>query len=127
MPKIARVAAAAAAAFLAGGLFAPAASASSSHPYTCANQSIGVNCSGVITVNDVLNGTTVNIGGISALNGTQINGLQTALANVANNNVNAPVTVQIGALETTAITTLAGYGKTVLPTNVNVCAGSICV
>ncbi|MFC4611551.1 hypothetical protein ACFO9E_27755 [Streptomyces maoxianensis] len=86
-----------------------------------------MNCSGVITVNDVLNGTTINVGGISALSGTQINGLQAALVNVADNNVNAPVTVQIGALETSVITTLAGYGKTVLPTNVNVCAASICV
>ncbi|GFH39070.1 preprotein translocase subunit TatB [Streptomyces pacificus] len=127
MPKIARVAAAAAAAVLAGGLFAPAASASSSHPYTCANQSVGVNCSGVITVDDVLNDITIDIGGVSALNGTQINDLEIALVNVADNNVNAPVTVQIGALETTVITTLANYGKTVLPTNVNVCAGSICV
>ncbi|MEU3342986.1 hypothetical protein [Streptomyces sp. NPDC006668] len=96
-------------------------------PYTCSNQSGGVNCSGSIIVDDVLNETTVNVSGISALNGTQISGLETALANVADNNVNAPVTVQVGALETSTITTLAGNGITVVPTSVTVCAGSVCV
>ncbi|MDJ0346476.1 preprotein translocase subunit TatB [Streptomyces sp. H10-C2] len=127
MSKFACVATAVGAVALIGGIFAPSASATSSHPYSCSNQSVGVNCSGLITVNDTLNGTTVNVGGISALNGTQISGLQTALANVSDNNVNLPVTVQLSALETSTINTLAGYGITVLPVNVGVCAGSVCV
>ncbi|MET9958114.1 preprotein translocase subunit TatB [Streptomyces sp. NPDC006326] len=124
------------AAALAGAAVAPAAaqqnSATTTHPYACSNQGGGpshtVNCSGLITVNNVLNGTTVNIGDLNVLNGTQLNDLQVALANVADNNVNAPVTVQLLNLETAAITTyLTKFGITVLPVNVGVCAGSICV
>ncbi|MFD3682886.1 preprotein translocase subunit TatB [Streptomyces sp. NPDC058613] len=124
------------AAALAGAAVAPAAaqptSTTTAHPYSCSNVGGGpnhtVNCSGLITVNNVLNGTTVNIGDINVLNGTQINDLQVALANVADNNVNAPVTVQLLKLETAAISTyLSKFGLTVLPVNVGICAGSICV
>ncbi|MFD3875737.1 preprotein translocase subunit TatB [Streptomyces sp. NPDC058623] len=133
--KLARFATATAlAAALAGVAIAPAAAqpTTTTHPYSCSNQGGGpnhtVNCSGLITVNNVLNGTTVNIGDVNVLNGTQINDLQVALANVADNNVNAPVTVQLLKLETAAISTyLTKFGITVLPVNVGICAGSICV
>ncbi|GGX40985.1 hypothetical protein GCM10010353_65460 [Streptomyces chryseus] len=135
--KLARFATATAlAAALAGVAIAPAAaqqpSTTTTHPYSCSNVGGGpghtVNCSGLVTVNNVLNGTTVNIKDINVLTGTQINDLQVALANVADNNVNAPVTVQLLNLETAAITTyLTKFGITVLPVNVGICAGSICV
>ncbi|MGX1885769.1 preprotein translocase subunit TatB [Streptomyces sp. NPDC055287] len=113
---------------------APAAAQQTStttHPYSCSNAGGGpghtVNCSGLVTVNNVLNGTTVNIKDINVLTGTQINDLQVALANVADNNVNAPVALQLLPLETAAITTyLTMFGITVLPVNVGICAGSIC-
>ncbi|MGW7456317.1 preprotein translocase subunit TatB [Streptomyces sp. NPDC054797] len=137
--KLARFATATAtalAAALAGAAVAPAAaqqtSTTTTHPYSCSNVGSGaghtVNCSGLITVNNVLNGTTVNVGDLNVLNGTQLNDLQVALANVADNNVNAPVTVQLLNLETATINTyLTKFGITVLPVNLNVCAGSICV
>ncbi|MDJ0464275.1 preprotein translocase subunit TatB [Streptomyces sp. H27-C3] len=137
MSKLARLAAATGlAAVLAAGAAAPAGAqqqaATSPHNYTCSNQGGGanhtVNCSGLITVNNVLNGTTVNVGDLNVLNGTQLNDLQVALANVADNSVNLPVTVQLLNLENTTITTyLQKFGITVLPVNLNICAGSICV
>ncbi|MEV7080042.1 hypothetical protein AB0N88_16075 [Streptomyces sp. NPDC093516] len=70
----------------------------------------------------------MSIGDINVLSGTQLSDLQLALANVADNNVNAPITVQLLSLETAAINTyLTKFGITVLPVNLNVCAGSICV
>ncbi|MEU7061259.1 preprotein translocase subunit TatB [Streptomyces sp. NPDC046197] len=132
MSKLARMAAVtAAAAVLTGGALATSASASS-HPYSCSNQGGGpnhtVNCSGLITVNNVLNGTTVDVHDVNVLNGTQINTLQNALANVSDNDVNLPVTVQIGHLQTAVINTyLKNFGITVLPANISVCAGSVCV
>ncbi|MEV5320565.1 preprotein translocase subunit TatB [Streptomyces sp. NPDC052687] len=134
--RLARIAAAAAVTTaLTGAAIAPAAAgtnAGSGHSYTCSNQGGGpdhtVNCSGLITVNNVLNGTTVSIGDVNVLSGTQLSDLQVALANVADNNVNAPVTVQLLNLETAAINTyLSKFGITVLPVNVKLCAGSICV
>ncbi|PCG81898.1 preprotein translocase subunit TatB [Streptomyces sp. WZ.A104] len=123
---------------LAVGAFTPAASAAPTrnattpHPYSCSNQGGGpnhtVNCSGLITVNNVLNGTTVNIGDVNVLSGTQLNDLEVALVNVADNNVNLPVTVQLLNLESTAVTTyLSKFGIAILPVDVNICAGSICV
>ncbi|MFD3717019.1 hypothetical protein [Streptomyces sp. NPDC058674] len=98
--KLARFATATAlAAALAGAAVAPAAAqqTTTTHPYSCSNVGSGaghtVNCSGLITVNTVLNGTTVNTGDLNGLNGTQINDLQVTLASVADNNVNAPVAV----------------------------------
>ncbi|WP_073224360.1 preprotein translocase subunit TatB [Streptomyces sp. NBRC 110465] len=122
---------------LALGAFAPAASATARsattpHPYSCSNQGGGpnhtVNCSGLITVNNVLNGTTVNIGDVNVLSGTQLNDLEVALVNAADNNVNLPVTVQIANLENTVVATyLSKFGIALLPVNVNICAGSICI
>ncbi|MGW7461872.1 preprotein translocase subunit TatB [Streptomyces sp. NPDC054797] len=136
--KLARFATATAlTAALAGAAVAPATAqqhspTSGPHSYTCSNQGGGpnhtVNCSGLITVNNVLNGTTVNIGDVNVLTGTQLSDLQAALVNVADNNVNAPVTVQLLNLETAAINTyLQKFNIVVLPVNVGVCAGSICV
>ncbi|MGA5900252.1 preprotein translocase subunit TatB [Streptomyces venetus] len=135
--KLAHIATAVAAtAALTGAAITPAAAqtdrAATGHPYTCSNQGGGpnhtVNCSGLITVNNVLNNTTVNIGNINVLSGTQLNDLQVSLANVADNNVNAPITVQLAALETTVVNTyLTKFGITVLPVSVGVCAAGICV
>ncbi|MFD9337523.1 preprotein translocase subunit TatB [Streptomyces sp. NPDC060028] len=136
--KLARFATATAlTAALAGAAIAPAAAqqhspAGGPHSYTCSNQGGGpnhtVNCSGLITVNNVLNRTTVNIGDVYVLTGAQLSDLQAALVNVADNNVNAPITVQLLNLETAAITTyLQKFSIVVLPVNVGVCAGSICV
>ncbi|MEU1630262.1 preprotein translocase subunit TatB [Streptomyces sp. NPDC020096] len=132
MSKLARMAAVTAvAAVLTGGAFAPSASATS-HPYSCSNQGGGanhtVNCSGLITVNNVLNGTTVDVHDINVLNGTQVNTLQNALATVSDNDVNLPATVQVGDLQTAVVNTyLNDFHLTVLPANVSVCAGSVCV
>ncbi len=72
---------------------------SSPHSYTCSNQGGGpdhtVNCSGLITVDNVLNGTIVNVGDINVLTGTQLDDLEVSLVNVADKNVNLPVTVQL--------------------------------
>ncbi|OEJ56827.1 preprotein translocase subunit TatB [Streptomyces agglomeratus] len=137
MRKLARFTATAGLAVsLVGAAVAPAAAqqqtASSPHSYTCSNQGGGpnhtVNCSGLITVNNVLNGTTVNVGDINVLSGTQLDNLEVALVNVADNNVNLPVTVQLANLEAATISTyLTNFGITVLPVKVNICAGSICV
>ncbi|MET8454468.1 preprotein translocase subunit TatB [Streptomyces sp. NPDC005209] len=133
MSKLARMAAVTAvAAVLTGGAFMPSASANGSHSYTCSNQGGGpnhtVNCIGTITVNNVLNNTTVVVKDVNVLNGTQLNTLQNALVNVSNNDVNAPVSVQIGDLQTAVITTyLQNFSITVLPVNISVCDGSICV
>ncbi|MFD3808666.1 hypothetical protein ACFWTC_35020 [Streptomyces sp. NPDC058619] len=79
--KLARFATATAlTAGLAGAAVAPAMAqqhslASGPHSYTCSHQGGGpnhtVNCSGLITVNNVLNGTTVNIGDVNVLTGTR--------------------------------------------------------
>ncbi|MFI6415344.1 hypothetical protein [Streptomyces sp. NPDC050585] len=62
------------------------------------------------------------------LTGTQLSDLGAALVNVADNNVNAPVTIQLLNLETAAINTyLQKFNIVVLPVKVGVCAGSICV
>ncbi|MEV6959128.1 preprotein translocase subunit TatB [Streptomyces sp. NPDC051207] len=107
-------------------------SSTSPRDYTCSNQGGGpdhsVICSGLITVNNVLNGTTVNIGDINVLNDTQLSDLEIALVKVADNNINAPVTVQVAALETAVVNTyLTKFGIAVLPIKVNVCAVSVCV
>ncbi|MGQ5640922.1 MULTISPECIES: preprotein translocase subunit TatB [unclassified Streptomyces] len=135
--KLARFAATAiTAAALTGAAVAPAAAQqqrpATSHPYTCSNQGGGanhtVNCSGLITVNNVLDNTTINVHDINVLNGTQLNDLQVALANVADNNVNAPITTQLTALQTAVVNTyVTQFGVTILPVNVGVCALSICV
>lgn len=133
MSKLARMAAVAAvAAVLTGGAFMPSASATSSHSYTCSNQGGGphhtVNCVGTITVNNVLDNVNVTVKDINVLNNAQLNTLQNVLVNVSDNDVNAPVTVQIGDLQTAVITTyLQNFKITVLPVNVSVCAASICV
>ncbi|MGV9245544.1 preprotein translocase subunit TatB [Streptomyces sp. NPDC003710] len=135
MSKLARMAAVTAVtAVLTGGALAPSASATpaTSHPYSCSNQGGGanhtVNCSGLITVNNVLNGTTVNVHDINVLNSAQLNTMQNALVNVSDNDVNLPVTVQIGNLQTAVVSTyLKNFGITVLPAKVSVCAGSVCV
>jgi hypothetical protein len=107
-------------------------SSSSPHSYSCSNHGGGpdhtVNCSGLITVNNVLSGTTVNVGDINVLSGNQLDDLEVALVNVADNNVNLPVTVQLANLEVATVNTyLSKFGITVLPVNVKICAGSICV
>ncbi|MEU0663961.1 preprotein translocase subunit TatB [Streptomyces lavendulocolor] len=104
----------------------------SPHSYTCSNQGGGpnhtVNCSGLITVNNVLNGTQVNVGDINVLSGNQLDTLELALVKAADNSVNLPVTLQVANLEKTAINTyLTKFGIAVLPVKVEICAGSICV
>ncbi|UFQ19961.1 MULTISPECIES: preprotein translocase subunit TatB [Streptomyces] len=135
--KLARFAAATGlAAALIGAGVAPATaqqhSAGSPHSYTCSNQGGGpdhtVNCSGLITVNNVLNGTTVNVGDINVLSGNQLGDLEVALTDVADTSVNLPVTVQLANLEVATVDTyLSKFGITVLPVDVKVCVGSVCV
>ncbi|KPI22088.1 hypothetical protein OV450_7505 [Actinobacteria bacterium OV450] len=131
MSKFARLAAVTAiTALLTGGALAPSASADNA--YTCNNQGVGVghtvSCLGVITVNNVLDNTTVTVHDVNVLNGTQLNNLQVALVNVSNNNINVPVNIQLVNLQNTVVSTyLTQFGITVPVTAVNVCAGSICI
>jgi uncharacterized protein YejL (UPF0352 family) len=128
MSKLARIAATAGVtAALMGGVFAPAASAGSSREYTCTNQGGGrdhqVTCIGQITTGDVLTGTTINIGDVNVLSDNQLKDLQAALVNVADTKINAPVNLQLIALENAVIKTyLTKFGVTVLPVKVKVCA-----
>ncbi|MEU9984065.1 hypothetical protein [Streptomyces sp. NPDC050856] len=76
----------------------------------------------------MLNGTTVNVGDINVLSGNQLDDLEVALVNVADNNVNLPVTVQLANLEVATVNTyLSKFGITVLPVNVKICAAGVCV
>jgi hypothetical protein len=101
MAKIGRLAAAVGfCAVLAGGAFAPSAMATttSGHEFACSNSGSGinhvVNCVGKITDNNVLKDVTVTVGDINVLNNTQLSDLEVALANVSDNDVNLPVTIQ---------------------------------
>lgn len=132
MLKLARTAAVAATIAMTGITFATTASANSTHNYTCSNQGGGpnhtVNCAGLITVNNVLDNTTVNISDINVLNNTQLGDLQVALANVSDNDVNLPVDVQLLDLQKTVVNTyLSKFGIVLVASDVNVCAAGVCV
>ncbi|WP_188192447.1 preprotein translocase subunit TatB [Nonomuraea sp. SYSU D8015] len=128
MPKIASITAAAGiAAALMGGVFAPAASADSNHKYTCTNQGGGPNhrvtCIGNITLSNALNDTTINVGDVNVLSDIQLRNLEAELVEVADNHVNAPVLVQLAALQEAVVNVYRNrLGIIVLPSAINVCS-----
>ncbi|MEU2718806.1 preprotein translocase subunit TatB [Streptomyces sp. NPDC007205] len=135
MHKLARLAAVTTiAAVITGGVLANPASANSPHTYTCSNQGGGpnhtVNCSGLITVGDLLSDNKINISvkDINVLNDTQLNTLQTALVNVSDNSIFLPLAIQLTNVQGAVLDTyLRNFNVKVLPTDVTVCVGSICV
>jgi len=104
----------------------------SKHTYTCSNKGGGpnhtVNCSGLITVNNVLNNTNIAVGDINVLTDNQLEEIEIALANTSDNAVNQKVTLQLLKLEgTVGNTYLQKFDTLVKASQVNVCALSICV
>ncbi|MBT2370196.1 preprotein translocase subunit TatB [Streptomyces sp. ISL-10] len=137
MSVLSRVALAAGlAAVLVGGAFAPAAQAGSAkgskHTYTCSNRGGGpnhtVNCSGLITVNNVLNNTTVTVGDINVLTDNQLEDLEINLVNAADSTVNQNVALQLLKLEGAVVNTyVQGLDSALFTGRVTVCAMRFCV
>ena len=87
-----------------------------------------VNGSGLITVNNVLNGTTITVGVINVLTDNQLEEIEIALANISDNAVNQNVTLQLLKLEGTVVNAyLQKFDILVKASQVNTCAVSICV
>lgn len=136
MSVLARVAlTAGVAAALVGGALTPAAQAGSAkdskHTHTCSNKGGGqnhtVNCFGLITVNNVLNNTTITVGDVNVLTDNQLGEIEIALANASDNSVNRNVSLQLLKLEETVVNTYLQKFDIVLNVGkVNVCALSIC-
>ncbi|OAH09841.1 hypothetical protein [Streptomyces jeddahensis] len=138
MSVLARVAlTAGVAAALAGGALTPAAAQVSSpkdakHTYTCSNKGGGpnhtVNCFGLITVNNVLNNTTITVGDINVLTDNQLDEIEIALATASGNSVNQNAAIQLLKLEGTVLNTyLQNFDIVLNASKVNVCALSVCV
>ncbi|WP_129312281.1 hypothetical protein [Streptomyces sp. L2] len=135
MPKLVRLAAAASvAALMTGGVLVSPASAAPAHDYSCSNQGGAadhtVNCSGLITIADVLSDNKVNISvkDIDVLNDAQLATLETALTKVAGNDILLPSTIQLADLQLAVVNTYVNDFKIKLsPANVMVCIGRICL
>lgn len=127
---------AAAAAALVGTALVPAAAQSTfakdaKHSYTCSNKGGGpnhtVNCTGLITANNVLNNTTITVGDVNVLTDLQLKDLDVALARIADNNVNTELHLQLLKLQGGVIDTYLQHFEILLNAGkVKVCAPGIC-
>ncbi|MEU0942331.1 preprotein translocase subunit TatB [Streptomyces canus] len=127
---------AAATAALVGTALVPAAAQptlakDAKHTYTCSNKGGGpnhtVNCTGLITVNNILNNTTLTVGDVNVLTDLQLKDLDVTLARIADNNVNTDLRLQLLKLRGTVIDTYLQHFDILLDAGkVKICALSIC-